>query len=641
MKILPFGGTDPDAGLRALRTMARHLERSNSVLCRRTVQMNVVGDQLPSAAWTIGNDIYFNQDRIPHPVDKRTTATVMGINNHELGHVLLTPTERTIQNVWRDSKRGGSVPLLGRIERDQAFAYVWNLLEDQRIESIMVHKFPTWRPYLTLAFVKVLLKTKDDVRVGYLFAHGRRFLPRKIRQVLRKVFKYKSIIPDVQRIIDEYRTLNLKAAPGLVDAERLTSEMLTVLQSVNFPLPDTADHPGCSCTRRVGRDNMAQPDEEARPEQRQADISMDRVEVQNLLNEMAEDEQAAQDANGDAHVAQEGEGEQGDSEQGGGEADSQTMSGSGGPAGLGGSASQNDEDAFKDIERAISAVLEIKTLEEGVKQAQDVIRGADAFSSDTKRQRTWRKTVPDGLPMIARKAANQLQKIEADNDGEWISERPTGRVNMQRASRQDVDYTTVYDEWTEDGIGGSDMEIVCVLDVSGSMHSHLSALSEAAWMVKKMGDIVGAATSVVTFGSLDHYVVVYGPKDKASGTAFPVVDDGGGTEPRRALQEAYQVLTKSKRQHKMLFVFTDGSWSDSTYYNRYERYKPIPGLETSDKIIKALNNQGVDTALLFMNTGWDRSRDSHGCKTRVEIQSMEDFPPFVRDALAKRLKRKG
>ena len=87
---------------------------------------------------------------------------------------------------------------------------------------------------------------------------------------------------------------------------------------------------------------------------------------------------------------------------------------------------------------------------------------------------------------------------------------------------------------------------------------------------------------------------------------------GGGTDPLDALQYANHVLATSDRKVKVLFVITDGEWSNS---------------DRADRIIKNLRDGGVLTALAFIGGYASNIEDikSHECEAVAHVANASDL----------------
>jgi uncharacterized protein YegL len=138
--------------------------------------------------------------------------------------------------------------------------------------------------------------------------------------------------------------------------------------------------------------------------------------------------------------------------------------------------------------------------------------------------------------------------------------------------------------------------------------------------IKHALDRINASTSVLTFASGAE--VLYEPSDRAH---FTIRDAGvgGGTEPDDAVKYATNVLAKSSKAVRLLFVITDGDWFRA---------------EESDRLIERMRDAGVLTSLAYIGTG---AFKSHNCELTQQVNNAADLLPLgrklVRTGIIRRL----
>lgn len=146
--------------------------------------------------------------------------------------------------------------------RQAAIHRAWNLLEDQRIETLMVAKYPPVRHYFTAAVMEHLIgavrksssqmqpRTNEDFmqrrRVAaqiWLFIYGRRYLPWSLIAEARKEFQecYGATdeqMTELELIIDTYRSAPISRTKGWLAANGGGISLLLVrlLEIVHFEL---------------------------------------------------------------------------------------------------------------------------------------------------------------------------------------------------------------------------------------------------------------------------------------------------------------------------------------------------------------------------------------------------------------------
>ena len=113
-----------------------------------------------------------------------------GLNFHELGHALYTP---------RDSEQIG-----------YDLARLFNMLEDQRVERLVIERYPNSRPYL-----QELLSTEEFL--GAVLAHGRSHVPVVERRFLDRRFAQTygpAALDTLAEIVDSYVALGYGTPQG-------------------------------------------------------------------------------------------------------------------------------------------------------------------------------------------------------------------------------------------------------------------------------------------------------------------------------------------------------------------------------------------------------------------------------------------
>lgn len=567
---------DKNENLRTMRLLVRRLEDSNSILTGLWFEHTIIPAG-PFPAWSDGARVTFVSDYCPDLGKPQGITQLKGLNNHEVGHAIFTPTLRDMANTWNRSGRYDVCQLLEALatEKRQSFLHTWNILEDQRQEGLLVRRYRSMRPFLIAAYLHFVVNDADALELAHLLTRGRKYLPLKLRKIVRRSFKRQDLVATINEIIDEYIKLNLYKADHLKRAYELTIELETLLTD-NDILPK--DQP-CGVADHIH-------------ETASKSSSSDEDQVDRLL---------AIKVPGQPDDNQDGD-------------DSQ------------GSNKPSATDVVQVVSEVAKDVQRQERVRTEVREAKDYLKSASPISTEAKKVTFWRDQVPVDLPPLARKVANELHRVEADTDPHWLREQSHGRVDVQRLVRGD-DLNTVFNRWDDGGVGGNDIEMAVLLDVSGSMGSEIANLNEAAWVVKRAADLVKAKATIFTYDDLRDYKVVYGPNDRADMHKYPSLPLGGYTEPGLALVEAHAVLVNSKRARKLLLLMTDGTFTN--------HQTTVPSMPTPDSVIEDLNKRkDVTTALVFMGSG---SGDHHKCQVYETIASMAEFPAFVKKMLVKQM----
>jgi len=560
-----------------LNTLSRIYELTNRVLTGDPVVVHIAPDG-PAPAWSDGQSITFNAQQI-NETDLETLTQITGLNFHELSHHMYTPRKGTDMVKW----------IL-----DNGYFQAFNMLEDQRIETLMVGRYPAVVPFLQATILRWLANTPQDLKGNYMLVRGRRYLPVKIRERFRDEFAQPELIPTIIEIADEYRTLafprDYKRGQELV--ERWHKEVLSPWQD-NLP-----QGPG-GCTGRS-------PVQKGRPEpgKQQEEDSAGGEGIGQAEGEFKPPEgrsegqgqgKADQDAKGGgetdevAPLVKEDRSTQG-AEVGEDDTESDTNSGGTPKSKVGNghapSAHQSQElpeDLAEQINQSIQDVLNSREVQRDVRTKQKVLNGGDGRHSETIRIGKFSETdVPIEAIKHARRFAQELQRLRDDSEPTWQREVPSGRVNVQRVIRG-CELDQAFDRWDE-GNDSTDIEAVILIDRSGSMRTGSNDVkaSIACWTIKRALHDIDAPVTVYAFD--DKAEVAYKRDEKPARNKFKYINGSGGTEPYDALTAAERLFTASRKNNKILFIISDG----------------IFDVNRNDEVIERLNRRGILTALCLI-----------------------------------------
>ena len=580
-----------------LVALAGVLQGADRIISGFGVTVHLVDGGASPVAWTDGENIFLNSDRLTD-VDFDDVVDVYGADFHEVCHVLWGP-------------RKGST-IVGFVLTHR-YEVAFNILEDQRIESLMVARYPSVQAWLTTAITTwVIGSEKFNPEHGYLFVRGRRYLDGRLRGAMRVLFGRPDLLPEVDRIIDRYRRLIFPT--DYVEAQQLIADFNALISELlgKQPLSDcphghghrsieilVKGRPKGLSEQRRARDRMTDGEPEEDP-----DLTI----VVDLGDEEDEDEQAEADEagpDGDSEPAENGERE----------ATSTPIPG-GHKAGTQSRAEDNLYITAKEVKADILSDREVKA---DIRRALRQIRGGTG--SDVIERTKW--TLRDPMPEYSRKYGamhRMLTHLQMQADPGWLDREDYGRVNPLRWSREQ-DIETAFDAWDEGVNDAIDMEVFIALDESGSMGSRYTEAANAMWVVKRALDKVGASCTVVTFS--DKSTVLYHREEKAT-HQIRYSYHGGGTVPVMAMGQAARVFARTQKTQRILIVFTDGEWSDRT---------DDDGV-SPEEWIKRMNRGGVLTALGFIRDrswfGYTDKKDHHGCQLHRDLD-VNVLVPFMQN----------
>lgn len=628
----------------ALRALATMFTKADRVLSGDPVNV-VVQHNCPvrAPAWTDGNVITFNGDMLDSLTDAETLVRIFGLNYHELAHQMFTP------RVTYHSTFGKAL-----ISENLKFAF--NVLEDQRIETLLTGLYPSTIPYLVSTFMRYCATNKQTWELNYPLVYGRRFIPADVRREFRRRFQRQEIIPQLEAVIDEYRLL---VFPNDEDrALDLIREYHWLMQTSGAPTP--SDPNGHS----EGRPDVDKGKADgARKQKQAADAAAELDEA--LADAEAEDDSEDTDAetgdtasDGTADDGQEtdqsgtsasSDGESDDDGEGESEGGSESLTGTGDVDDLSDLDGDANDDAPADVAKGSGAGLgssEELTDDELQDLMDDVISQAESDSDLTSEIESAQRTVSGGtnldseLPrkvgipneqvgaediVAARRFAAVLEQLRMDVDAGWNRGVSSGRLNIKRVI-EGGKYDEVWDRWEPGHNDATDIECVILIDTSISMRYRIDSASRALWVIKRALEKVNADVSVFSFSGDAH--TIYKRGERTSPDTYRAMQVSGGTIPHRAVREAVRVLDSSKRTTRLFIAITDGDWEVTTRgYYRWDDMSP-------DDMIAAMNKTGVTTALCYIAPPWDRPAHipSHNCQV---VTAVED--PFALIGFAKQV----
>jgi hypothetical protein len=183
---------------------------------------------------------------------------------------------------------------------------------------------------------------------------------------------------------------------------------------------------------------------------------------------------------------------------------------------------------------------------------------------------------------VAKRFADELERLRVEADPTWEKETPSGRLNIGRAMKKDINNIgKVFDRW-EFNEDNSDIEAVILLDRSGSMYN-MNQVCSSAWAIKRAIERINGKVAIYSFNH--HTRTLYRSDEKANPMVIKSTQSSGGTAPFEGLMEAQRTFMASTAPTKLLFVLTDGEWSADT---------------ECDNIMTQLNQNEVITCVVYL-----------------------------------------
>ena len=576
-----------------LQRLARELRMTNQILSV-DVDILAVEKEGPAPAWTSlsGDKVSFNWKKMPMPYGPLDIAVWLGTNAHELGHGLFSPRE-------------GSTLMFRVIESDRSFLSgimaMHNIVEDQREERLLLALFRPWTAYLTAALSHHLVM---DDKNAWLLMCGRTWLPADIRQAAKARMiatrsKYDTDL--VTALVGEYQKLTDPGESDVDDAFAILEKLLAIFD--DGP-PVTG---GCGGgVIRIGEPNIDVDPTQGPPSADEAD-----AEPSNGPNTGPGKGEGEGEAEGDDE-GQEGEGK--------GEAPVPTTGAGDEP----GTKPMKAKDVKELLRKGAKAQIEsnAKTKDDlgSVLDALDYGRGGGEEAEGERPVGTW-AAADDQARRLREDVGRALLDIKDEAEPGWLKRTESGRLNVRRIG-ETTDPSVWFDRYQPGMLDATEMEVVLLIDVSGSMAGQLKALGRACWAIRHAVDGLEGSCTVITYESGPHRLLA-NPGERPDDRMF-IPSAMGGTQPKSALLESMRVLAGSPAMNRLLIILTDGSW-----FGGY-------GSSNADSIIAGMRGLGVTTVMALL--GEHAGDNGHNCEFVAHIDEGEQLALLFRRVAAERIR---
>lgn len=527
--------------VKSLNSVSAVYSKADTIIVGSSISVSVdTEDKVDTPAYNDGKQIVFNASLL-ETIDDTTITSLHGFNYHEVAHVLFTP-------------RGGSD--LGKWIENNKVRRAFNILEDSRIERLLIAKYPSTRFFLEACVIDYMLKGNPSEWADYFYlTTGRKYLDLDLRQELADRFINRhglEIALDLARITHEYRALSLPA-----DKEKAKELILAMTKYVGN------DDEEQKYKEWSGGHNRREVMDSGRPTS-----AKEQSQLQNRANQMEKNTSSEKlergNGTGDTAETEVNESEIKNPDQ----------------------AEISDED--KRLRDMLNERHDNLIKNESVKGGTAEIR--NAIDSNTNQGSTLRKSnfidmrVSDINLEIADQFSRELERLRIENDPMWVLEQPQGRLNIGRTLHADInDIDRLFDRW-DTGNDNRDIEAVILLDNSGSMAYRMGQALEATWIIKRALEAIDARVTVYRFNNDGR--LLYSADEKAHSNTYRYLGSNGSTHPYTSLLEAERILSASDRNIKLLFTVSDGGWDYS---------------DKSDEVVNRINQlEGAITTSVYI-----------------------------------------
>jgi len=521
--------------------------------------------ELTVPAMNDGKDIFISTRGYGDRVNNMDIAMFHGLNYHEVAHLLYSPRQGAELGKW--------------LKDNDDYLRAFNILEDGRIEVLLTHKHPSVIPFLTNAVVKQLVKNIEPE--NFVITRGRRYLPIEVRRLFAglAVQKFgKDKVRALADCIDEFRLLNIFQQPD--KAKEIIIRFASLIEDMTPP----ASPNGCG---KPVKDEWGRTREKARPVMKAGRTETPK-NIQELLDQITKSDSNAEDLENlegwdKPEDGEQQDGEQQDGEQQDGKQQSQQE----------GSTQRERERQI--MEQSVSNAEGDQSISNEVSRVRKVVRESvgKAVVNNIKKNNSPTFPVQQTARVSAIKFARELEQLQQQTDPSWVVEQPSGRVNIQRYMRRDPNgLNKIFDRWSE-GNYSHEIESVVLTDCSGSMGSVMQQANEATWIIKRaLESIQGSVTS---YAFNESPKLIYTADERTSANAYRNPQSSGGTNPLDCLLAAQRIFMGSQKTTKLLFMVTDGMWSNA---------------QQCDSLLREMEKEGVVTILIYLgNPYWRRGQN--------------------------------
>lgn len=617
-------GYDRRKALRAIN-LGLTLQKTDRILTgNRKITVRVVGTT--EATFSYANAVQLGVEKLDLGNTEDLLA-VMGLNYHELAHILYTPRLSANELTWAKSRT-----------EEVNIKAAFNFLEEARIETLFGAQYVKAKHFFTVMVAKLLLgkyqrptdvmNATDASQLGYtpeeahaiythLLVYGRKYLPADLRDSVRDYSLAKlggrpdevRKLTEAEAIVDEYRLLPLHQV-------RTRGRELAILLTVLYPdffefleyITASGQHSPITNGASQGdiREN-ASPAQQVEVCEKAMQDEADGYEEVDLNNEddesdtgngkgLKDSEDNDDDLNAGSGVSDDVSGDldeedddtenskpdpSGDAEseqdykpvsgQGGGEDDDADEENSASDAAGTSTDASPDESVpdYSDIKDLARKFTEIIVNDNRVQR--DLAEVMDALDEDrevsTGQYISERRPVTSEEREVAQRLGREFEKLAQDVAPSWNYGSDYGRLNVYRAMDTDADPDTIFDEWEEGRESDASAEVVILVDLSGSMTGNrIAGASSFCWTVAAALAEVDAKVTVYGFSNSGRVYTLRG-RDDAHTDTVPIFKVIAGTSPAFALNAAKVLLNGSDIQNRVLIVMTDGHWGANDYEN--------------------------------------------------------------------------
>ncbi len=486
---------------------------------------------------------------------------------HEISHIMWSPrfSQKPLKEIKDDMERWR----------------VWNILEDQRIESLFTTKYKPSIPFFTKMVAEHLLTTgnADGRKLAWLWLHGRKYLPDAVRTEYRRVFENhlaeigvlsRVTADDFASVIDRYRVLvfptDSEAGLALVNE---FDALLKIVFEASQMTEQSYNHEAHNWQNGHNEHKSG----------RSVPVAQSRKDRDEMVEAEVEDEPMS------------GSTEPAESTESSAPATESTDSD------YSGMSHTHDDDRALDAAIMANEYASDAVAEEGMEMVKSVARmaGDEEGSYIPNVANTYGAQyhpVDDWMPTAAKRLVQEITRVFSDYEDGWVRHNSTGRLNMVDAMSARGSHFDIFDVWQETDESDLSFEVAILVDRSSSMQGiDQWNTAKAMWVIQRACEQLDIPVTIIGYDNEASMMAT--KRDSARRNEFMVLSAQGGTYPVPALQWASSLLTNSHAKNRLIISLTDGQWGFGA------------GAKQSEyEILDSLHRKGVQSLLVTIDSGW-------------------------------------
>jgi len=530
-------------------------------------------------AWTDFARVYVGWpvDMFPHRLDRTnvldTVGQIKGVMQHEMGHIRFTTPYAAVV----DEAQPPAAYVKDEVKA-QLLQRCWNLLEDQRMECLVVERNKRIVPFFGTMVANVVLggdKVEVPMEQVWLMLAGRTYMPTDLLKQSAMLFDQfcneggiKNGAREWERLVNDY-----KAAKSPKQIMRATVAAYEFIQKVRATLPPQMD----SHERQYSNPGAADPNETARQQGSVLDMF-----DENAKPKKGNGKEQGQ-GNGGQVPGNQSAASQGDPTKNDGK-------GQGKGEGEGQGESQGDQNGSpnKGVGKGDGNT---ETLSPEQALAEGLSKMAEHYRTQMRADGDVQQAVRDSNVGSDRDGLPEYQGIGSEMSPELQSAALHTSIGIQQALNSFV--TTSAPIWQnrqergiidplayrtknpgdrdfrrhldDHGNMGLDVHVSMLCDVSGSMGGGpMQALSESLYATAIACEALGIGATYTLWSSGNQNYRIWSD-GKPRPTLFPSM---GGTDPTDALDDLDTHNPEDAAKH-LVIIFTDGAWGNFPSLTRW------------------------------------------------------------------------